>query len=113
MLWMNGVCLQSVFIHPFIFETYAISVGFQKSTGQIPVGFSFCCAPNTEVLCRSFFSFLPPALRMLLLPEDSARLDEGTETGKPSVEWIQDFLRKRCLVTILGSQQVLNRRTFY
>eukprot|EP00434_Breviolum_minutum_P027952 symbB.v1.2.024731.t1/scaffold2363.1/size81248/4 len=48
------------------------------------------------VLCRSFFSFLPPALRMLLLPEDSASgKDDATETGKPSVEWIQDFLRKR------------------
>lgn len=107
------MCLQSVFIHPFIFETNAISVGFQKSKGPDPCGFSFCFASNTEVLCRSFFSFLPPALRMLLLPEDSASLDDATETGKPSVEWIQDFLRKRCLVTILGSQQVLNRRKFY
>ena len=49
---------------------------------------------------------------MLLLPEDSASgKDDATETGKPSVEWIQDFLRKRCLVTILrlGSQQVLKQ----
>ena len=43
---------------------------------------------------------------MLLLPEknpeDLATLDSDTapETGiPPSVEWIQDFLRKRCLVT--------------
>lgn len=53
------------------------------------------------VLCRSFFSFLPPAFRMLLLPEknpeDLATLDsDAPETGiPPSVEWIQDFLRKR------------------
>ena len=105
--WMACVCNPYSFTLSFL-RLMPFQEASRSQRGQIPVGFSFCCASNTEVLCRSFFSFLPPALRMLLLPEDSASgKDDATETGKPSVEWIQDFLRKRYLVTILGSQQVL------
>eukprot|EP00913_Durusdinium_trenchii_P007688 g7223.t1 len=48
------------------------------------------------VLCRSFFSFLPGPLRLLLLPARSLS-KEGLEESDtpPSVEWVQDFLQDR------------------
>ena len=49
------------------------------------------------VLCRSFFSFLPGPLRLLMLP--SSQLEAAAKNEEDgsnlSVEWIQDFLQHR------------------